>query len=301
MPKVPREELDGRMARLRARMDAREPDWRLIAVLGKVNMYYFTGTMQDGLLLIPRDGEAVLWVRRSFERALDESLFPDIRPMESFRDAAAGMGNLPSAVHLEAELVPLALFSRMQKHFRFTEFRPVDGHILALRSVKSPYELGLTLRSGEIHRRVLEERVPGMLREGVSEAGFAAQLYAVLVEEGHHGVIRFGMFDTQMELGQIGFGENSLYPSFFNGPGGNRGMSPAVPLLGERERRLRRGDLVFVDIGCGVEGYHTDKTMTYQFGGRIPRRGCRGAQPLRRDTERVGLYARSRRDTVADL
>ena len=30
------------------------------------------------------------------------------------------------------------------------------------------------------------------------------------------------------------------------------------------------GDLVFVDIGCGVEGYHTDKTMTYMFGRPIP-------------------------------
>ncbi|NMB96357.1 MAG: M24 family metallopeptidase, partial [Clostridiaceae bacterium] len=26
------------------------------------------------------------------------------------------------------------------------------------------------------------------------------------------------------------------------------------------------GDLVFIDVGCGIEGYHTDKTMTYMFG-----------------------------------
>lgn len=270
MQKVGGKELDGRMARFRARMDGRAPDWELAAVLGRVNMYYFTGTMQDGLLLIPRNGEAVLWVRRSFERAQDESPFPDIRPMESFRDAAAGMGALPSAVYLEAETVPLALFGRLQKYFPFREAKPVDSHILAVRAVKSEYELELTLRSGEIHRRVLEERVPAMLREGVSEADFAAQLYAVLVEEGHHGVARFGMFGAEIALGQIGFGENSLYPSSFNGPGGNLGLGPAVPTLGSRERKLRRGDLVFVDIGCGFEGYHTDKTMTYQFGGRIP-------------------------------
>jgi Xaa-Pro aminopeptidase len=109
-----------------------------------------------------------------------------------------------------------------------------------------------------------------MLREGINEADFAAQLYAVLVEEGHHGVARFGMFDTEMVLGQIGFGENSLYPTCFNGPGGSRGLGPAVPLLGSRERRLRPGDLIFVDIACGVDGYHTDKTMTYIFGKSIP-------------------------------
>jgi Xaa-Pro aminopeptidase len=43
-------------------------------------------------------------------------------------------------------------------------------------------------------------------------------------------------------------------------------MSPAVPLIGNRDRKLKRGDLVFIDIGFGHEGYHTDKTLTYLFG-----------------------------------
>ena len=72
-------------------MDAADPGWDLAVVLSKINLYYFTGTMQDGMLLVPRDGEACLWVRRSFERAEDESLFPAIRPMRSYRDAAASM------------------------------------------------------------------------------------------------------------------------------------------------------------------------------------------------------------------
>jgi Xaa-Pro dipeptidase len=69
-----------------------------------------------------------------------------------------------------------------------------------------------------------------------------------------------------MVLGHIGFGQSSIYPTYFNGPGGSYGMSPAVPLLGSRDRKLIKGDLVFIDIGCGFEGYHTDKTMTYMFG-----------------------------------
>ena len=109
-----------------------------------------------------------------------------------------------------------------------------------------------------------------MLHEGMSEADLAAELFRVMIREGHHGVTRFGMFDTEMVLGQIGFGESSIYPTYFNGPGGNYGMSPAVPLIGSRDRNLRRGDLVFVDIGCGVEGYNTDKTMTYMYGGSLP-------------------------------
>ena len=55
-----------------------------------------------------------------------------------------------------------------------------------------------------------------------------------------------------------------------NSPGGNYGMSPAVPMNGSPDRRLRKGDLVYIDTGCGVGGYHTDKTMTYMFGRAIP-------------------------------
>ena len=78
------------------------------------------------------------------------------------------------------------------------------------------------------------------------------------------------MFDTEIILGQLGFGESSIYPTYFNGPGGNYGMSPAVPLLGNRGRKLRKDDLVFIDVGCGVEGYNTDKTMTYIFPDSLP-------------------------------
>jgi Xaa-Pro aminopeptidase len=47
-------------------------------------------------------------------------------------------------------------------------------------------------------------------------------------------------------------------------------MHPSVPLMGSRERRLGRGDLVFIDIACGYKGYHTDKTQTYMFGEALP-------------------------------
>ncbi|MDI6875434.1 MAG: Xaa-Pro peptidase family protein [Methanomicrobiales archaeon] len=258
------------MTRFRDRMDAENPDWELSAIFGRINIYYYTGTMPDGMLLIPRDGEAVLWVRRSYERAVDESLFADIRRMDSYRDAARDWGRVPDAVHLETEVVPLALLQRFRKHFSFSEVRSLDPAAAKVRSVKSAYELSLLERAGAIHRRVLEDAVPGILREGMSEAEFGAEVFAAMVREGHHGLVRFGMFGTEIVVGQLGFGENSLYPTSFDGPGGCRGIGPAAPVLGSRERRLERGDLVFVDNACGVEGYHTDKTMIYMFGKALP-------------------------------
>ena len=268
--KTPASELRDRMERFRLRMERDHPTWEFAAIFGRANQFYLTGTMQDGVLLIPRDREAVLWVRRSLERALDESFFPDIRPMRSYRDAAAGMGACPGVIHVETEVVPLALLERFQKHFPFREVKPLDAGAAMVRAKKSAYELAIMERAGRIHRRVLEDAVPGMLREGMSEAELGGEVFSRLVREGHHGITRFGMFGTEMVLGQFGFGENSLYPTGFDGPGGCRGMAPGAPVLGSRDRTLRSGDLVFVDCGCGVQGYHTDKTVTYTFREPVP-------------------------------
>jgi Xaa-Pro dipeptidase len=272
---APLAELKSRLERFRAAMDATSPDWEIAAVFSKINLYYFTGTMQEGVLFIPRQDEAVFWVRRSYERAVDESLFPRLQPMTSFRDAAASFKSVPATVFLETEVVPLALYQRLQKYFPFKQVRSADAQIRAVRAVKSPFELGLMERAGEINRRVLEERVPQMLRAGMSEADLGAELFPVLMAEGHDGVVRFSMFDIEVVLGLIAFGESSLYPTRFDGPGGQYGLSPAAPALGSRERKLKKGDLVFLDLGCTVEGYQTDKTVTYVFEGTLPEEAVR--------------------------
>lgn len=269
--KVPLAELDLRLSRFRCMMDEREPGWELALVIGKVNQYYFTGTMQEGLLFIPRDREAIFHVRRSYERAVDESLFPNLQLMETYRDAAACWGKLPSTVYLETELVPLAMYERLKKYFGFIDFKSLDMSISSIRSVKSRYELELIIKAGDIHKKVLEECIPKMFKEGMSEGDLTSALFTALQEEGHQGLSRFSMFDTEVLLGHVAFGESSLYPTYFNGPGGNYGLNPASPLMGNRERRLTDGDLVFVDTGCGFEGYHSDKTITYVFGRPLPK------------------------------
>lgn len=266
--KVPPAELADRMSRFRARMDDYEPGWGLAAITGKIPLYYFTGTMQDGLLLIPQDGEAVFWVRQSYDRAVEESLFASIRPMRSYRDIAA-TGSFPATVWLETDLMPIAQLQRIQKHLPFRDIRSVDGHVGAVRARKSRYELALMEHAGKIHRRVLEDLVPRMLGEGLDEATLICDLYSVMVREGHQGLIRFGGFN-EMLLGQVGFGTSSLCPTCTDTPGGVAGLHPSSPQMGSRNRHLKPGDLVYIDIGCGYKGYQTDKTQTYMFGRPIP-------------------------------
>ena len=270
MGKIPLSELEARISSFRNMMAVSNPEWEIAAIFSKINQYYFTGTMQDGMLLIPREGEPTLWVRRSYERSQDESLFPSIKPMKSFRDAKKEFKTLPDTVYLETEVVPLGLYQRFNKHFPFKEFKPVDQQLATVRAVKSDYELSLMRKSGKIHQRVAEDLLPNMLQEGMSEADLAVTIFKTLVEEGHDGLTRFGMFDNEMVVGHVGFGDSSIYPTYFDGASGTRGLSPAAPVLGSRQRKLKTGDLVFVDVGCAFNGYNTDKTMTYMFGSSLP-------------------------------
>ena len=66
---VPAQELEARLTRLRAAMDAHDPGWKLILINHKYNMYYLTGTMQDGVLTVTPDS-ATLWVRRWYPSAV---------------------------------------------------------------------------------------------------------------------------------------------------------------------------------------------------------------------------------------
>ena len=267
--KTPLSELTARMGHFREMMTLHNPHWEIAVLFNKINLLYFTGAMPEGMLLIERNKEAVLWVRRSYERTRDESLFENIKPMDSYRDAASAYTNLPETVFIETEFVPLAMYQRFRKYFPFTHCKSIDYTVSMTRAVKSPYELNLMQQAGAIHQRVLEQRVPALLHQGISELEFAGELYKTMLEEGHQGTARFNMFDTEMVVGQIGFGESSIYPTSFNGPGGNYGMNPAMPGLGSRDRRLQKGDLVFVDVAMGYNGYHSDKTMTYMFGSSL--------------------------------
>ena len=127
--KVPLNELKNRMRCFKKQMDLSNPEWERVVIFSKINLYYFTGTMQDGMLLIPKNGEETFWVRRSYERALEESLFPDIEPMNSFRDVSNDIIS-SNTVYLETEVHSPSFISLISKIFSF--LRTLNPLILKL-------------------------------------------------------------------------------------------------------------------------------------------------------------------------
>lgn len=263
---VPKGELQNRLKAFRKRMDQFDPTWSVAFIVNKVNIFYFTGTQQNGVLVVPKDDDAVFFVRRSFYRAELESEFEKIVKINSFRDIPAVTGKLGKTVHIEKEFVPLAYFERINKYFGFDTVSSCDMALAATRAVKTRFELDIIRQCGKIHEQTMQTFVPSVISGGMSEKELASMILKHMLDNGHHGVTRIGMFNAELYLGQVCFGENSMYHNSFDGPGGIKGISPAVPLFGNDDRKLANNELVFADVGCGMEGYHTDKTQVYAFG-----------------------------------
>lgn len=262
---VPASELEARLERFRRAMDAAHPGWEMAAVNHKVAMYYFTGTIQEGVLLI-RPQDAVFWVRRSFERACNESHFSDIRPMHSFREAAAFYGSAPKVMYVETKKATLDWERMLHKYFAFEELGSFDSVLQDLRMVKSEYELKQMEQSGAIHETVLDIVAPKLIHGGISEAQLAIAIYSEMVQRGSHGTARFNQALGEEAVGIASFGKSGLVRTGFDGPGGTDGTCIAVQSIGNAFRKLQPSRLVYLDIPCGFDGYHTDKTVVYYYG-----------------------------------
>ncbi|MCL1831305.1 MAG: Xaa-Pro peptidase family protein [Oscillospiraceae bacterium] len=261
-----KQELLARIEKLYNAVNSRYSDWGAAFIVDKVNQYYFMGTMQDGVFILTSSGDYAYCVRNSHERATIESPLDNVYPMSGYKDAADIVGADVGVALIESEVMPCAMLERLSKYFNISDTAPIDAIVRTVRAVKSAYELAIMEESGRHHQTLMQTVIPRLLREGMSETDLTAELFRETIKMGYHGVSRFSMFQTPCALGQFGFGENSLYPTNFDGAGGMKGMSAAVPLIGDRARTLKKGDLVFVDIAYGINGYHTDCTQMYMFG-----------------------------------
>ena len=190
-------EFHNRIARLRQRLDANCPDWQAAIVSRKMSIYYLTGALVSGALWIPRDGKEVLFARRGFGQAVLDAAC-EVRSMRGFRDMAEAIGPTPDRLWMEKDGLTLSNFERFNQYFNVKTVEPIDAHLMAVRAVKSPYEIECLRQAGVIHAEVLEEVVPTLLTEGISEAQLANQIFTELLNRGGQGLVRLNMFETDV-------------------------------------------------------------------------------------------------------
>jgi len=236
-------------------------------ILDPLNMYYYTGTMQQGVFFVPTEGEPVFLVRRSYKRAQQETPLERVLPLKGFSQLQATLADLglkTNILGVAETTLSVSVYKTLAKAFPGTTFTDISAFLGMIRATKSDYEVGLIREAGARHQMVYDA-IPSLLREGMTEWELGAEIHKAMMASGYTGIMRLATFGGEMFMGIVSFGESGNYPTASVGPGGLMGLSPAFPLLGG-QKKLRKGEPIFVDTGFGYEGYYTDKTRVFSLG-----------------------------------
>ncbi len=263
---TPKSELESRIGRLRALLAEKEIDGALI--VQPVDLFYFSGTAQNAHLYIPVDGQPVLMVRKSFNRAREESALENIIQLSSLKKlpelmAEAGC-RVPETMGLEMDVVPAGNYLFYQQIFSGSRIVDISGLIKQVRQVKSAYELNLMRTSGRNMNKVFA-KVPGFIKEGMTEAELAAKIEGAARAAGHMGYVSMRAFGFSVFFGHLMSGWTGAVPSSFDGPTGGPGLTPAFPQSGGL-KPIGREEPVLVDYVGLWDGYITDQTRIYSIG-----------------------------------
>jgi Xaa-Pro aminopeptidase len=153
------------------------------------DLYYFSGTCQDAHLFIPAQGEPLLMVKKSYNRALKESALKDItsaRNMEDIRGRINGVLKGKRRLGLEMDVLPSNLFLRYKALLDPVETVDVSEAIRKTRMIKTPYEIERLRESASLSTEMFRE-VPNILMEGMTEVSLAGRIEYFLREKGHQG------------------------------------------------------------------------------------------------------------------
>ena len=239
-----------RSARLEARQE--EAGCEALLVTRMVNIRYLTGFTGSAGVLLVTPGEMVLVTDGRYrDQAADQLRAAGVDArieiaqtvtarQKVLADAASGIRRLG----LEAAHVSWSAQRRYaQEWFCGTELVPTEGLVEGLRQRKDDGELARLAAAAGVADAALAS-VRHRLGEGPTEAEFALELDSEVRRLGAEGA----SFETI-----VAAGPNGARPHARPGP-----------------RRIAEGDLVVVDFGALVDGYHSDMTRTTMVGDPTP-------------------------------
>lgn len=155
--------------------------------------------------------------------------------------AAAERRVLPSKsrVGFEEEHVSVAELKNLRRLFPDVRFVPVVRLVESLAAVKDESEISMLRRAAAITDAVFT-RILTVIRPGIRESEIAAEISYLHRAYGAEG--------------------DAFEPIVAGGPRG------ALPHARASLSKLRRGEMVILDFGCRVRGYHSDLTRTVAVG-----------------------------------
>jgi len=258
---TPKYEIDARIDKLRRGMAARGIE--LAIILQNVDILYFTGTLQRGVLAVSAEHGPAFFVEKSLYRAQIETpleIIPIKRDKE-VKDILVEKKMYPARCAMELDVVPVAIYERWKSLLGLSEASDLSAIIRDCRLIKSEFEIDQFRRSGEICERIFE-KAKTIVKEGIREVDIDAELIAEGRKWGHQGFLRMRGLNQEMMSCYVTHGYSTTVTSGADVPISGIGLTHAIG-QGSSVNVVRHGIPVIIDYGGGYNGYITDETRAY--------------------------------------
>ncbi|HMK93926.1 MAG TPA: Xaa-Pro peptidase family protein [Candidatus Limnocylindrales bacterium] len=205
------------------------------------NLTYFTGFSGANALLIPDDGDNVLFVSAvNYEQAKKEARGLNVELLRRGENLMEKIAKQNPVKKFAVDSLPIESWRILAKAVGGQEkLKLANGLILKLRSVKDEQEIQLireACKFASVGMKVASETI----RPGIKERDLAAEVEYAMRKKGSDGT----SFDTI-----IASGPHSAFP---------HGSCSS--------RTIRKGELVVVDLGATCNFYRSDMTRTFTAG-----------------------------------
>lgn len=263
---TPMPELTARYQALQALLQQQELDAAVL--VQNSDLFYFTGSIQQGIYYLPAEGEPLYLVRKDFGRARMESGLQHVLPLPNSKQLFALLREqgvaLPKKAGMELDVLPVLQYRRYQQLFAPAEIVDVSTLVRRVRAVKSDYEISLMEDAALIMDKVFNH-AKEVLAVGKTDLEVVAELERFARIEGHQGVARFRGFNGEAGFGHVFSGADGAVPTFLDAPLGGLGQNPAVA-QGSSYKKISAAEPIIIDMLIGFDGYLVDQTRTLVIG-----------------------------------
>ena len=264
--KVPASEIINRTLNIQKQL--RKADIDGLFIVQRVDLFYFSGTAQNGFLYIPAEGEPLLLIKQYYPRARKESSIANIVKIDSIKEIpgliADYYGRIPDRLGFELDVVPVNDFEFYQSLIKAKTY--VDGSpcILNVRRIKSDWEIAQMENTAAMTRKTYQY-MQEIITPGLSEMEFAGMFETYARKLGHGAQIRVRHYQTEGYPWHILSGRSGSMPGLLDSPASGEGTSAAFP-VGAGHKKLCADEPIMVDLASVLNGYHMDETRMFAIG-----------------------------------
>ena len=236
----------------------------------KSDLYYYSGTGQSCILVIPAECEPLLFGRRDINRIKQETALDNVFTIKNTREIFSQLKDWGVRIKggkfgLEGDILPADMYHKAEKIFPEKQAVSI-GHLLRkIRSVKSKNEIDVLKKSANILDEI-HELVPSIIKEGMTEIDVSSRLNTEIRIRGAQSTVRSRDFYT--ETGCIGLvlsGTNTAISSYTLTATSGPGIHQSNP-SGSSFKKIKLGEIIFVDFSLAYKGYITDETRCHVLG-----------------------------------